>query len=579
MLDAQKQRLSGQGVRHAQCLQHFKAFRGCFKAKVRPCVDKAPFAPKTYSADPYWPCCKDTSKQIGGKCRRYGTSPQVFAEDRVGDLDATMSTEDPMQTLTQENCHLKELLQRMEPGMFDSTASTLAPREQQAELQELHHLHMEQKLALAQQNEQLKWEVRRLNRRVIAARQQHQIAEKGLQKKEEELQQTRKELEASKREAQQMAQVHEEQAKQMAQVHEESLANLRQCEGKLADLQIQNACLKTAEAAARREAESLEAGLRKEINAIKEAGDFQQRVSKDLRKQLDEREGACKRLMHDREQQTQKLADLMLQKANVEHQNDQLQRDCKEAQQARRLLEQHVSELQQQLATLRASCPANAADGGDKSDRLAQAVAEHAEKFGRAAAEQTEKYGRAAAEQAEKLGRAAAEQAEKLGRAAAEQSEKLAAAAEEKARLQSQLQATEKRLSDCHQELNSASFKAKYAEECLSKVHAELQDTRLRACSQLEEAKRQAEADSRRLQRKMQAWQARVEEEEEHALQLLRTEESLRRQREAAFDLERTQLESQVQRLRQEVASIRLRLRNGVQTLVSSPEFVLQVAH
>ena len=101
-------------------------------------------------------------------------------------------------------------------------------------------------------------------------------------------------------------------------------------------------------------------------------------------------------------------------------------------------------------------------------------------------------------------------------------------------------------------------------------MQSELLEIRLVASNQLEAVRRQAEAECRRLTRQMQTWKARAQQEQDRADQVLRTEESFKWQQQAAFALERSELESQVQRLRREVSLIRSRVRDGVQAIVSS---------
>ena len=280
----------------------------------------------------------------------------------------------------------------------------------QTELQELCHLNLHQKLGMFQQNRQLRWEVGILRQQGRAMRRYCQTSRRGLQEKAEELRRVQVELEISKK-----------QAEQSAQLQDEQLADLQDREAKLAELQVENGCLKKAEEALKREAQSLEVSLRKEIAVLKEAGEFQQKVSKDLRKLLGEREDAIEKLEQLQQHYLQQIDDAQGRNAESEQRCEELQRECKEAQQARRWLEQHVAELQQQLASLRATWDTSMAAAREK---LALTAAENAEKFGRVAADQAERLGHAAADQAERLGRAAAEQAEQLGRAAAEQANK-----------------------------------------------------------------------------------------------------------------------------------------------------------
>ena len=450
------------------------------------------------------------------------------------------------------------------------TRSLTAPREleQSSEVQQFcRHLSLEQKLALAQRNQQLRWELGLLRHQGLAMRRHYQMARRDSKEKAEELQRVQVELETSK-----------QQSEHMAEAHAQLSSDLQHRDARLAELQVENDSLKTAEAAA----QGLAARLRREIVVAKEAGDFQQKVSQELRQQLAEREDAIEKLEQLHEQYLQRIdaAECLAekQKADYEMQHEQLQGDFKESQQARRLLEQQVVELQQQLANLWATWDTSLAGAREK---LALTTAEHAEKFGRVAAEQAEKLGQAAAEHAEKLGRSAAEQAEKLGRAATEQAEKfgfvaveqgekLGRALAENAGLQSRLQAAERRVCEAMQELHATRVRAKAAEESHAKVQSELLEIRLVASNQLEAVRRQAEAECRRLTRQMQTWKARAQQEQDRADQVLRTEESFKWQQQAAFALERSELGSQVQRLRREVSLIRSRVRDGVQAIVSS---------
>lgn len=448
--------------------------------------------------------------------------------------------------------------------------SLTAPRdlEQPSEVQQLcRHLSLEQKLALAQRNQQLRWELGLLRHQGVAMRRHYQMARRDSKEKAEELQRVQAELETSK-----------QQSEQMAEAHAQLSLDFQDRETRLAELQVEKESLKTAEVAA----QNLVARLRREVVVAKEAGDFQQKLAQELRQQLSEREDAIEKLEQLHEQCLQRIdaAECLVerQKADYEMQHEQLQGDLKESQQARRLLEQQVVQLEQYLQNLWATWDTSLAGAREK---LALTTAEHAEKFGRAAAEQAEKLGQAAAEHAEKLGRSAAEQAEKLGRAATEQAEKfgfvaveqgekLGRALAENAGLQSRLQAAERRVAEAMQDLHATSVRAQAAEESHAKVQAELLETKLGASNQLEAMRRQAEAECRRLTRQMQTWKARAQGEQERADQVLRTEESFKWQQQAAFALERSELESQVHRLRREVSLIRSRVRDGVQAIVSS---------
>ncbi|CAE7202570.1 Lama1 [Symbiodinium sp. CCMP2592] len=407
--------------------------------------------------------------------------------------------------------------------------------EVQTQTNEINQKSFQERCALAlDEEERLKADLARTQKREGEYRRQALEARNGLDERAEELHLTRKELEATKQEAQQLLQTADTMDRQLVdirQAHEDKVAQLKDREARLMELQIEKDRLKSTEEASRKQAERLEARLREEISAIKREKEqelqtlksSQQKMLEDLRKKLrnseqTSSEATAKAEKLEKQQEWQASA-LERQSAAYKDEHERLQSDYQNSQEGRRKLEQQLAEVTQQLAKLRSSHDASAKDAK------------------------------------ESLARAAADQAS----------------------LQSQLQAVEQRLSQVQSELQLTSSRALAAEEGLSKAQLELQEARLKANNEVEQAKRQAEADFRRLTRQMKALQSRAQDEEQRASQLLRAQEALRLQWQSELGMEREELESQVERLRRENAAIRGRVKHGFQTLVSGPELVTRV--
>jgi len=405
--------------------------------------------------------------------------------------------------------------------------------EKEKQTNEFHQKSFQERCALAlDEQERLKADLARTSKKEGEYRRQAQEARKNYDEAAEQLHAARRDVEAGKQTAEQLLQTTEaldRKLMEISQLHGEKEAQLRDRQSKLDELQIEADRLKSSEEATRRHAERTEARLKEELSSTKREKDLeifnlrtsQQTSADDFRRKLRSveqtaSEAQAKIELFERQREWEAAA-LERQSAAHKDEHERILSDYTDAQQARSRLEQQVKELQQQLTRLRSNMDATSS-----------------------------------------------ETREQLARAVAEQNA-----------LQSQLQAAEQRLSQAQQDSQAATSRAATAEEGLNKLQVELQEERLKANSQVEATKRQAEAECRRLTKQVKTIQDRAQQEEQRAAQLLRAQEALRLQWQSELGIERDELEAKVEKQKREIEALRDKVRR---TLALGPELAVRLS-
>jgi len=406
----------------------------------------------------------------------------------------------------------------------------------QKQTAEINQKSFQERCALAlDEEERLKAELSRSTKSERDYRRQALEAQKNLDETAEQLHLARKELESSKQTAEEFLQSTETLQRRLHDIkdmHEDKKAQLAETEAKLAELQIDKDRWIGTEEATKKQAERVEARLREELNTLKmdkeqelsSLKSSQQRLADDLKKRLrnsEQRasEAEAKVTLYEKQREWEASA---LERQSTSHREEveRLRTDCEEAQQARLRLDRQVVDLQQQSARLQTKLETNSTDAKEQNTR----------------------------------------------------------AAAEQATLRSQLQATEQRLQQAQDELKTALTKSQSSEENFLKLQSELQEERLRANSNVETAKRHADAECRKLQRQLKAVTSRAQQEEARAAEMLRAQEAIRLQWQSELGLERDELESKVEKLRKENKAIKEKVRTGLQALAAGPEIIARLS-
>lgn len=406
----------------------------------------------------------------------------------------------------------------------------------QKQTAEINQKSFQERCALAlDEEERLKAELSRSTKSERDYRRQALEAQKNLDETAEQLHLARKELESSKQTAEEFLQSTETLQRRLHDIkdmHEDKKAQLAETEAKLAELQIDKDRWIGTEEATKKQAERVEARLREELNTLKMEKEqelsslksSQQRLADDLKKRLrnsEQRasEAEAKVTLYEKQREWEASA---LERQSTSHREEveRLRTDCEEAQQARLRLDRQVVDLQQQSARLQTKLETNSTDAKEQNTR----------------------------------------------------------AAAEQATLRSRLQATEQRLQQVQDELKAALTKSQSSEENFLKLQSELQEERLRAGSNVETAKRHADAECRKLQRQLKAVTSRAQQEEARAAEMLRAQEAIRLQWQSELGLERDELESKVEKLRKENKAIKEKVRTGLQALAAGPEIIARLS-
>lgn len=406
----------------------------------------------------------------------------------------------------------------------------------QKQTADINQKSFSERCALAlDEEERLKAELARITKSEREYRRQALEAQKNLDETAEQLHLARKELESSKQTAEEFLQSTETLQRRLLDIkdmHEDKKAQLAETEAKLAELQIEKDRWMGTEEATKKQAERVEARLREEVNTLKmekehEFSSFkssQERIADDLKKRLrlsEQRasEAEAKVSLYEKQREWEASA---LERQSTSHREEieRLRSDCEEAQQARLRLDRHNAELQQQNARLQTKLETTSADTKEQNTRSAA----------------------------------------------------------EQASLRSQLQAAEQRLTQVQEELKTGLAKNHSCEENLLKAQTDLQEERLKTSSTVETAKRQADAECRKLQRQLKAVTARAQQEEVRTAEMLRAQEAIRVQWQSELGLERDELESKVEKLRKENKAIKEKVRTGLQALAAGPDILARLS-
>lgn len=155
---------------------------------------------------------------------------------------------------------------------------------------------------------------------------------------------------------------------------------------------------------------------------------------------------------------------------------------------------------------------------------------------------------------------------EQVRRLQAEMSAALAEGRERGTKADMELSASESRHQNAERKLYQVSEEEKRCETRVSgverdfvRVKEELAQERVRATDALESERRQSEGERRNLDRQARAIQARAQQEEQHAVELLRSQEALHQRWKVELSYDRDALETSIERLTRENQTMRQR--------------------
>jgi len=355
-------------------------------------------------------------------------------------------------------------------------------------------------------------------------RQRLAIVERELAEATDQLQKVRSEGAGTKQEAEQMLRLMESMERRLRDIserHDGAQAKLQEQDGQVAELLMEKDRWSSSEQASKRHADRIEARLQSEFDNLKSQKEQEleslQSAQRKAVSELEERsrrsEQAATEFQNKAElfekQRAWEAAALERQSSVHRAERDQLRAETEEAQKARIRLERQGDDSQQQLLQLRSE----------------------------------------------------------LDAVSLKAKEQLTRGTSEQVSLRSRFQSLEQNLVQAQEELKSTLSRASAAEADTLRSQTELQDLKLRANDQIEAERRRGVAEKRGLERQLHSLQARSQQEEKRAMDLLRSQEALRLQWQTELGLERDALASQVDRLAKENRSIKEKSRGVLKAL------------
>lgn len=449
--------------------------------------------------------------------------------------EETQRTENLLQQRAAAEQRLEEVTSELveQVNNYDSLESKVEGLQHELLLQrqsaEMNKKNFEERCTLASDDEtRLKAELAKTHRAEKEYRKKFADAEQSLTEVTEKLNVSRREGDATKLQAEQMLRLIESMERRLEDIsdrHDDAQSGLQEKEEQVAQLLIEKDRWSSSEEASKRHAERLEVRLQADL----------QNQRQEREQELDILQSTHKKSIADLEERLhqgeQSLSDLRTkaelsekqrawdaaaherQTSTFNTERDRLKSDLDDAEQARLRLERQSAQAQLQMAQLKTE----------------------------------------------------------LETVSSKSKEQLARATSEQACLRSRFQTTEQQLAQAQEDLQAASSRASQAEADGQRTHAELQEERLRLSDQLEQEQRRAASERRGLERQLQAIQARSQQEEQRAAQLLRSQEALRLQWQTELGLERDELESRVARLQKENHAIKEKVRGGLKALSKGP--------
>eukprot|EP00747_Dinoflagellata_sp_TGD_P004713 gnl/TRDRNA2_/TRDRNA2_111889_c0_seq1.p1 gnl/TRDRNA2_/TRDRNA2_111889_c0~~gnl/TRDRNA2_/TRDRNA2_111889_c0_seq1.p1 ORF type:complete len:672 (+),score=223.21 gnl/TRDRNA2_/TRDRNA2_111889_c0_seq1:43-2016(+) len=392
---------------------------------------------------------------------------------------------------------------------------------------ELYRKSFEDRCALAtEEEERLRTDLNRAMNSDKEQRQRIGMLERELAEVSEQFFVTRREANVTKQEAEQMIKLMESMERRLKDISERydvAQAKILEQENQVAELLLEKDRWTTAEQAAKKHAERLESRQQSELEMAR-----QQRESA-----VESLQGHCKK--------------------QVESLEDRLRRS-----------EQEVSELQMKTEL------AERQRSWDIAAHQRQTAGQNAEKARLLSDAEEAQQARL---RADRLADSAQEEVRKLREelaAASVEAEKVTQQARDEANsYRSNHQRAERALSQAREEVQTLQSRERSLEADNMRVKAELQEERFSASDTLEAEKRSALAVKRGLERQLQNLAARSQQEEQRAVELLRAQEALRLKWQAELDMEKENLESQVERLSADNRTLREKSRGVLKVLAA----------
>mmetsp|Transcript_105376 Transcript_105376/g.339879 ORF Transcript_105376/g.339879 Transcript_105376/m.339879 type:complete len:634 (-) Transcript_105376:62-1963(-) len=391
---------------------------------------------------------------------------------------------------------------------------------------DMYRKSIDDRCALAQdEEERMRADFERVSRSDKEQRQRVADLEQQLMEASSQLYAARRDGDAAKKEAEEMLPFMcsmERRLKDISERHDLMQAKLSDQENQVSDLLMEKDFLATSEHACHRQAERLEVRLQAEAEALKQRTPTQEvdalrdkhmRYASEMEEKLRRSELASSELRTQVDLSEKQRA---WEASAVERQNsvyaaerDRWQGDLDEAQQVRLRLERNIDSTQHEAKRLKSELEA----------------------------------------------------------AALESKELLCKVNAELASTRTRCQGAERQVDRLREEVRTSEASASNVATERTRAQAELKEERSRASEALEGDRRRAAAERRGLERQLQALQARAQQEEHRAVELLRAQESLRLRWQAELGLEKDSLEAQVERLSKENRAIRERSRGVLKAL------------